>query len=610
MLSKERRITQHKYVYFITLLIILFTIASNTNAQFLEWPTINNINATESSGEKPQSKVWNYYATWWAVIPVNAQGGDPSGTYLWRLDGNTWTKLLFLSSDKYTQADCKVVGNVTHIFLFSGTSSELVSVEHVITGNTYQFWSTRPGNIPITLTSGVETATIDIDSNNRMWLASDGGSSVNIRWSDSPYSGWSSAISLASIAPDDICAVTAFGGNKIGVMWSNQVANPNKFGFKYRDDSTAVPSESDFSADEVPSSQSEEGISYGMADDHINFAVGSDGSIYVAVKTAYDQNNSPMVALLVRRPLPDSSGNHWEDLHNVRVRDGSDIEPTRPIVLLDDDHERVYVIYALDVNGDDIMYKHSSSTSISFPAGTGIELIPNDTNDWDDVASTKQNFNSEVVIVASDGNLWTGVKAAVGPLPVELAFFTGSLNGNQVELRWRTETEVNNYGFYIERASENSDWSTIGFVEGSGNSNSPKLYNYSDDNIYQSANYRYRLKQTDNDGTFEYSDVVTVTVGVPVLYSLGQNYPNPFNPITTIKYSIPSVTLRQAQSDIKVMIKVYDILGNEIATLVNKEKPAGTHKIDFNASNLASGMYVYRMQAGSFVQIKKMLIIK
>jgi hypothetical protein len=607
MLSKERRIPLRKYVYNITLLSVLFMIPSNTYAQFLEWPSINNVIATESSGEKPQSKVWYYNATWWAVFPVNAQGGDPSGTYLWRLDGNTWNKLLFLSSDKYTQADCKVVGNVTHIFLFSGTLSELVSVEHVVITNTYQFWSTRAGNVSITLTSGVETATIDIDSNNRMWLASDGGSSVNVRWSSSPYSSWSTPISLASIAPDDICALTAFDGNKIGVMWSNQSVNPNKFGFRYRVDSISEPSESDFNDDEVPASQSELGVGNGMADDHINLAVGSDGSIYAAVKTAYDLNNYPMVALLVRRPYPDTSGNHWEDLHNVRVRDGSNIEPTRPIVLLDDVHERLYVIYSQDVNGDDIMYKHSSSTSISFPADTGIQIISNDTgSDWDDVASTKQNFNSEVVIVASDGILWTGVRSALGPLPVELAFFTGSLNGNDVELRWRTETEINNYGFYIERATEESNWTVLGYVEGHGNTNSPKHYTYIDSDIYEFRNYDYRLKQTDNDGTFEYSDVVTVTVGAPVLYSLSQNYPNPFNPETRIDYTIPE--------EQNVSLRVYNMLGELVQELVNEVKPAGTYTVTFNHSSadrgLASGIYVYVLKTPTFVSNRKMTFLK
>ena len=191
-------------------------------------------------------------------------------------------------------------------------------------------------------------------------------------------------------------------------------------------------------------------------------------------------------------------------------------------------------------------------------------------------------------------------------LPVELAFFTGSLNGNNVELRWRTETEVNNYGFYIERATEDLDWSTIGFVKGYGNSNSPKHYNYNDDDVYQSANYKYRLKQTDNDGTFEYSDVVTVTIGAPVLFSLSQNYPNPFNPETRIDYTLP-----ESQN---VSLRVYNMLGELVQELVNEVKPAGTYTVTFNPSSvrsgLPSGIYVYVLKTPTFVSNRKMTFLK
>jgi len=135
-------------------------------------------------------------------------------------------------------------------------------------------------------------------------------------------------------------------------------------------------------------------------------------------------------------------------------------------------------------------------------------------------------------------------RALADALPVELAFFTGKLIGTQVELRWRTETEINNYGFYIERITENSDWLVLGFVEGHGNSNSPKYYNFDDTDIRQSSNYYYRLKQIDNDGTFEYSDIVTVTFGVPVFFALSQNYPNPFNPETRINFTVAEQRIR------------------------------------------------------------------
>ncbi|MEJ2195791.1 MAG: metallophosphoesterase [Ignavibacteriaceae bacterium] len=188
------------------------------------------------------------------------------------------------------------------------------------------------------------------------------------------------------------------------------------------------------------------------------------------------------------------------------------------------------------------------------------------------------------------------------PTPVELTSFTAILNDNSIEVKWKTETELNNYGFYIERAVENSDWSVLSFVEGNGNSNSPNYYSFSDSYIFESGNYNYRLRQTDNDGTFEYSDVVTVTVGVPVLYSLSQNYPNPFNPETRIDYTLPEQQ--------NVSLKVYNMLGEMVQELVNEVKPAGNYTVTFDGSDLPSGVYVYRIRTEGFSENKKMTLLK
>ncbi|MGB5895979.1 MAG: T9SS type A sorting domain-containing protein, partial [Ignavibacteriaceae bacterium] len=246
----------------------------------------------------------------------------------------------------------------------------------------------------------------------------------------------------------------------------------------------------------------------------------------------------------------------------------------------------------------------SSTTGINFPTGRGTQLIDNLTHQWDDATSTKQNFSDEVVILVSSttGSTWTGVSAGTNPVPVELAFFAGTLNGNNVELRWRTETEVNNYGFDIERTKDNSDWLTIGFVEGHGNSNSPKQYNFTDADIGLSGNYYYRLKQIDNDGTYEYSDVVSVEVGVPNNFYLSQNYPNPFNPETRIDFTLPEKQI--------VSLRVYNTLGELVKELVNEQRGAGSYSEIFDASKLPSGVYIYRLQASELAENKKMTLIK
>ena len=593
----------------INVCVFLFIYPTNINAQgFGSTSPISNITATATSGEKPQSKVWKHDDIWWAVIPIS------TGTYIYHLDvNNNWVQGLQLSSSTTIQADTKNVGSITYILLFDGNTQTSSSLEIVTYNSTNKSYSVSV-SLSISFSSTVETATIDIDSNQRIWVAYEESNSIYVKYSDSPsYSAWSSPLSLASgVKADDIAAVTAFGGNKIGVMWSNQ--NAERFGFRYRDDSPSVPSVSDFDffSDEVPASQSALNKNGGMADDHISFAVASNGTIYAAVKTAYDFEGYPSVALLVRRP--DKS---WDDLYSVKKQIGNH-QPTRPIALLDETNEIITVVYTQDVGGNDIMYKSSSAGSIDFFADAIEFYLIEDVKDvleWNNVTSTKQSFNPDVVILTSSGSTgvpftsqtWTGVIGlASSPTPVELAFFAGTLNGNNVELRWRTETEVNNYGFYIERAIENLNWLALGFVEGHGNSNSPKQYTFIDSDIYESDNYYYRLKQIDNDGTFEYSDVVTVTVGVPVLFALSQNYPNPFNPETIINYTLPEQQ--------NVSLRVYNMLGELVKELVNEVKPAGTYTVTFDGSSAAgglpSGIYVYRIQTERFSENKKMTLLK
>jgi hypothetical protein len=187
------------------------------------------------------------------------------------------------------------------------------------------------------------------------------------------------------------------------------------------------------------------------------------------------------------------------------------------------------------------------------------------------------------------------------PLPVELAFFTGSTDGNNIELRWKTETEVSNYGFDIERSQDGEIFLKIGFVEGHGNSNSPKDYSFIDKYPHSGKIY-YRLKQIDNDGGFDYSDIIDVDFLVPSSIVLSQNYPNPFNPVSTIEYSLPT--------DGFVSLKVYDVLGREVASSVNEIKVAGKYSIDFNGSELSSGIYIYTLKSENNILSEKMILLK
>jgi len=187
-----------------------------------------------------------------------------------------------------------------------------------------------------------------------------------------------------------------------------------------------------------------------------------------------------------------------------------------------------------------------------------------------------------------------------GALPVELTSFTAKQTKAGVMLNWKTATEVNNYGFDVETLrATSSKWEKIGFVEGHGNSNSPKEYSFLDNSAKGSVSYR--LKQVDFNGNFEYSDIVTVKASLAKT-ELYQNSPNPFNPNTKISFSLVETG--------KVNVSIYNIIGQKVAELVNQTMESGVHNVDFNASNLPSGLYIYRMDTPNYSKTMKMMLLK
>ena len=192
------------------------------------------------------------------------------------------------------------------------------------------------------------------------------------------------------------------------------------------------------------------------------------------------------------------------------------------------------------------------------------------------------------------------------PVPVELTSFSVSSEDGKVHLLWETATELNNAGFSIEKSKDNIRFSEIAFIEGNGTTTDKSSYSYTD-NAAQAGKYYYRLKQVDLDGSFHYSKTVEVDLGIPKQFSLDQNYPNPFNPATTIRFALPM--------NAKVNIKLYNTLGQEVANILNSDLSAGVHETTFNASNLSSGVYFYKLEVhgidgSNFISTKRMLLMK
>ena len=257
--------------------------------------------------------------------------------------------------------------------------------------------------------------------------------------------------------------------------------------------------------------------------------------------------------------------------------------------------------YPVNVDKNGVVYV-ASDTSNKFYSST-------DNGDtWNDITGNMYPISVYDIKFDNDGNLYLATDESVwtnssNPLPVEITSFTATADKSTVTLKWNTATEVNNSGFGIERKlTDSTKWQNIDFIKGSGTSKKQNKYTYVNKNL-AAGKYNFRLKQLDNNGNYKYYQLdKLVIVNNPTAFELDQNYPNPFNPSTNIRFSLPTKQF--------VTLKVYNILGEEVTTLVNEEKPEGQYTLNFSVKNMTSGVYFYTMHAGSFNETRKMILAK
>ena len=227
---------------------------------------------------------------------------------------------------------------------------------------------------------------------------------------------------------------------------------------------------------------------------------------------------------------------------------------------------------------------------------------------WNTKLTDVKNFTGSTITPAI-----TFVNPDDVPLPITLSSFTASVNGSEggVKLEWKTASEVDNYGYTVQRKGDREYADLAGsFIAGKGTTVVPQSYSYVDKSIGGAGTYTYRLKQQDVDGTVHCTQSVVVTLALadvpeeaPREFRLVQNYPNPFNPSTKVKFSV--------ESSEHAVVKVYNMLGEEVAMLFNGVAEAGRYYVaTFDASRLATGVYIYRLTTDSKTDVKKMLLVK
>ncbi len=246
--------------------------------------------------------------------------------------------------------------------------------------------------------------------------------------------------------------------------------------------------------------------------------------------------------------------------------------------------------------------QHTIFKSTNFVSGTDLHLSGASIGDVDltgmPIASITHDIDGEV---RSTTHPYRGADEAPTPIPVELSLFTANVDGNSVQLSWRTATELNTQSFIIERKYDSELWSAIASVQAAGTSTEIRNYSY-EDNSVALGKYYYRLRINDFDGSYAYSSVIEIEVGSPLEFSLEQNYPNPFNPSTTINFTLPQTS--------KIKLTIFNQLGEEVRTLLNEEKLAGKYAVKFNGDGLPSGVYFYTLNTESFTATKKFILLK
>lgn len=343
--------------------------------QMMSVTPLQNFSFSQDAGEKPQSKMFEYAGQWWSVMPIK------TGTWLFRLDGSTWTATQKISASKSTHSDVKIVDDFAHVLLYEGAKSQYATLQYDAVDNRFEPWSQQPNLVNVPLSKGVETATIEADSTGRLWIASDAKSTVEVRYSDGLHTTWSAPITIASgIKSDDISTIIAMPNGSIGVFWSNQ--STKLFGFKVHQDGDPV---NVWSADEKPGSQSALNVGKGMADDHMHAAVISNGTVYVAVKTSYDKSGYPKMGLLVRRP-----NGLWDNFYGI------DDSGTRPVMAVSEAANQLIIAHTTKEGGGDIVYYTSPLDVISFAPQQ--LLIKGKVNN---VTTTKMTSSNQVAFLAN-----------------------------------------------------------------------------------------------------------------------------------------------------------------------------------------------------------------
>jgi len=233
----------------------------------------------------------------------------------------------------------------------------------------------------------------------------------------------------------------------------------------------------------------------------------------------------------------------------------------------------------------------------SYPLGSGSIMVTNGSG----VHEIDRTTGALIRTIHASTNCQYVELADYSIIPVELTSFTANVSDRNIVLNWSTATEINNRGFEVQRSYNKSNFENVAFITGAGTSAEKHNYSYSDQPDFNGTVY-YRLKQVDYDGSYEYSAIVEADLSIPIKFSVEQNFPNPFNPVTNVKFSIPTDEL--------VKLEIFNAIGETVKTIEQGMLKAGNHSVSINAAGMNSGVYYYKISAGNYSAVRKMIVMK
>jgi hypothetical protein len=463
------------------------------------------------TGEKPESKLWWNDGQWWGSL----FNQDAQVYRIHRLDlaSQTWVDTgTTLDNRRRSRADILWDESTSQLYVSShyySSSNGPASASQ--RGRLYRYtyhagsktYTLDPG-FPVIITEGnSEAMTIAKDSVGRLWVTYVEAGQLKINRSLSHDGEWATPVTLTidGIArhtdPDDISAVIAFGGDKIGVMWSDQLTRTLSFAYR-----------SDWDAPEVWQSVETvlpgAGCSERCADDHINLKTDSTGRVFAAVKTSARRADEPLVMLVVREVSGEWTG------HTVTVKAD---DHTRPIVLLNEESNRAFVFYA-NVYGGTVFVKTTPLDAITFEPGVGEPVIRGADVAVDDVTSTKQHVTSTsgIVVLAADqySNVYLhnylpleGPPSTPSSPDAPTALSATAVSSARIDLAW-TDASSNEEAFHIERSSDGGGFAQIAVA-------GPNVTRYSDTSVTAGTGYSYRVRAWNAQGFSTYSNAASAT---------------------------------------------------------------------------------------------------